>query len=68
MEPALLGVYQDVYSMFVSGKVDANRHRHDLGSHEEQRVGGVENIAQWMWPSDYVDGVRKVSTRGLKML
>ena len=47
----------------MSGKLDASDHRHDLGSHNEQKIKGQENITQIMWPSLYfqkvVYGVRQ---------
>ena len=46
--------YQSLYSAFLSGAIDAGRHRHDLGSHEAQKTA-EENVCQIMWPSEYVD-------------
>ena len=39
----------------MSGKLDASYHRHDLGSHNEPKIKGRENITQIMWPSLYFD-------------
>ena len=39
----------------MSGKLDASDHRHDLGSHNEPKIKGHENITQIMWPSLYFD-------------
>ena len=39
----------------MSGKLDASDHRHDLGSHNEPKIKGRENITQIMWPSLYFD-------------
>ena len=41
----------------MSGKLDASDHRHDLGSHNEQKIKGQENITQIMWPSLYFQKV-----------
>eukprot|EP01065_Artemidia_motanka_P046405 TRINITY_DN7025_c0_g1_i1.p1 TRINITY_DN7025_c0_g1~~TRINITY_DN7025_c0_g1_i1.p1 ORF type:complete len:235 (+),score=70.27 TRINITY_DN7025_c0_g1_i1:228-932(+) len=38
----------------LSGRIDASRHRHDLGSNEAQKEAAVENITQIMWPYDYI--------------
>ena len=54
--------YGMLYEDFISGKLDASNHRHDLGSHATQpslsssssKVGKVENITQIMWPSLYL--------------
>ena len=51
-----------LYEDFISGKLDASNHRHDLGSHATQpslsssssKAGKVENITQIMWPSLYL--------------
>lgn len=54
LEPSVLQRYQQLYSQFLDGKIDARKHRHDLGSHEEQRSKDNENVCQIMWPSEYV--------------
>ena len=41
----------------MSGKLDASDHRHDLGSHNDQKIKGQENITQIMWPSLYFQKV-----------
>ena len=46
-----------VYKDFMSGKLDASDHRHDLGSHNDQKIKGQENITQIMWPSLYFQKV-----------
>lgn len=54
-----------LYEDFISGKLDASNHRHDLGSHATQppalssgsrdsSKSKVENITQIMWPSLYL--------------
>ena len=45
---------------FMSGKLDASDHRHDLGSHNEQKIKGQENITQIMWPSLYFQKVERI--------
>ena len=47
--------YNCLYDDVVSGKIDAERHRHDLGSHVTPVEGRRENICQIMWPSLYLD-------------
>jgi len=49
--------YQTCYGAMHGGEVDASNHRHDLGSHEDAVVKGVENTGQIMWPSLYIDNV-----------
>ena len=46
--------YARLYDDIMSGKVDADNHRHDLGSHLERGEGRRENICQVMWPSLYL--------------
>ena len=46
--------YARLYDDIMSGKVDADNHRHDLGSHVEKGGGRRENICQVMWPSLYL--------------
>ena len=58
-EPALLNIYQDAVTKMHSGEVDVNNWRHDLGSHQDQFIKGVENTGQIMWPSDRIDGLVK---------
>eukprot|EP00730_Choanoeca_flexa_P017096 TRINITY_DN8190_c0_g1_i4.p1 TRINITY_DN8190_c0_g1~~TRINITY_DN8190_c0_g1_i4.p1 ORF type:complete len:306 (+),score=54.75 TRINITY_DN8190_c0_g1_i4:168-1085(+) len=55
LEPALVVDYQKLYDQFVSGVIDASRHRHDLGSHNDPQASETENVLQVMWPSDYVE-------------
>jgi len=50
-----LSLYCGLYEDFMSGKLDASDHRHDLGSHNEPKIKGRENITQIMWPSLYFD-------------
>ena len=52
-----------VYDDFLAGRVDARKHRYDLGSGEEPKVAGVENITQIMWPSDVVPALRDHAVR-----
>ena len=50
--------YNNIYEDFISGKLDATNHRHDLGSHvakDEKKAKNGENITQIMWPSLYLD-------------
>ena len=51
--------YNNIYEDFISGKLDATNHRHDLGSHaavqDVKKAKNVENITQIMWPSLYLD-------------
>ena len=42
-ETTLLRVYQDAVTKMHSGEVDVNNWRHDLGSHQDQFIKGVEN-------------------------
>jgi len=51
-----LAPYAKLYDDIINGKVDANKHRHDLGSHVERKDGKAENICQVMWPSLYLEG------------
>ena len=51
---AELEPYNCLYDDVVSGKIDAERHRHDLGSHVTLSQGRRENICQIMWPSLYL--------------
>ena len=47
--------YAQLYDDIMSGAVDADNHRHDLGSHVEKEEGERrENICQVMWPSLYL--------------
>ena len=48
-----LSLYGSLYEDFMSGKLDASEHRHDLGSHQQAKTKGAENITQIMWPSLY---------------
>jgi hypothetical protein len=61
LEPDLLETYQDFYSRFLDGTIDSSAHRHDLGSHAEQKQKDTENVTQIMWPSDYIEGLQQVS-------
>ena len=50
-----LSQYQSLYEDFISGKLDASNHRHDLGSHvDSKQEAKMENITQIMWPSLYL--------------
>ena len=68
-ETALLRIYQDAVAKMHSGEVDVNNWRHDLGSHQDQFIKGVENTGQIMWPSDRIDGLGKgpLHVRSLKL-
>ena len=68
-ETALLRIYQDAVTKMHSGEVDVNNWRHDLGSHQDQVIKGVENTGQIMWPSDRIDGLGKgpLHVRSLKL-
>ena len=48
-----VSLYSSLYEDFISGKLDASNHRHDLGSHVELKTA-KENITQIMWPSLYL--------------
>ena len=52
-----LSLYSSLYEDFISGKLDASNHRHDLGSHVKilDPTKAKENITQIMWPSLYLD-------------
>eukprot|EP00117_Sycon_ciliatum_P040360 scpid53446/ scgid3887/ Phytanoyl-CoA dioxygenase domain-containing protein 1 len=50
-----LDVYKEIYRQLMEGEIDSSSHRHDLGSHVEQKQKGAENVCQIMWPSVYVD-------------
>jgi len=43
------------------GNINANKHRHDLGSHAKLKEGHKENICQVMWPSEYMEKDREQS-------
>ena len=45
----------------LAGKVNTEKHRHDLGSHAPLVAGKKENICQVMWPSIYLPGGRQES-------
>ena len=63
LDAPLLESYRDLYSRFLSNDIDARGHRHDLGSHVQQRTQ-EENVCQIMWPSEYVEGLLKVFPGG----
>ena len=46
--------YARLYDDIMSGAVDADNHRHDLGSHVAKDGERRENICQVMWPSLYL--------------
>ena len=48
--------YARLYDDILSGRVNAERHRHDLGSHLPLAGGRMENICQVMWPASYLAG------------
>lgn len=52
-----VSLYNGLYKDFISGKLDASNHRHDLGSHVELKTKAKENITQIMWPSLYLEVV-----------
>ena len=52
-----VSLYNGLYEDFISGKLDASNHRHDLGSHVELKTKAKENITQIMWPSLYLEVV-----------
>ena len=54
-----LSVYQNMYNLFLSNKIDASSHRHDLGSNESRKLQSYENITQIMWPSVYISNLEK---------
>jgi phytanoyl-CoA hydroxylase len=59
-----LSLYRGLYQDFMSGKLDASSHRHDLGSHVQRKTKAVENITQIMWPSLYMsDATRPIPSR-----
>ena len=60
-----LSLYCGLYEDFMSGKLDASDHRHDLGSHNEPKIKGRENITQIMWPSLYFDRATRPILGGL---
>ena len=47
--------YSSLYDDIVTGRVNADQHRHDLGSHVRRSDQTKENICQIMWPSLYLD-------------
>ena len=48
--------YSGLYEDIISGRVNTQKHRHDLGSHAPLTDGLKENICQVMWPIKYLDG------------
>ena len=48
--------YSGLYEDIISGRVNTQKHRHDLGSHAPLTAGLKENICQVMWPIKYLDG------------
>lgn len=63
LEEPLVDTYRRFYDKFLTGEIDSSRHRHDLGSHADQKQTSVENITQIMWPSDYIEGLQQVRSR-----
>ena len=53
-----LNKYIEMHDDLQNGVIDAPG-RHDLGSHEEQKREGTENVGQIMWPSDLVENSRE---------
>jgi hypothetical protein len=62
LEPQMVAPYQDLYNRLLTGEIDASRHRHDLGTHEDRKQKSDENVCQIMWPSDYIPGIMQVRT------
>ena len=48
--------YAKLYDDIMEGRVNTERHRHDLGSHAPLGAGQKENICQVMWPVKYLEG------------
>eukprot|EP01062_Namystynia_karyoxenos_P060797 TRINITY_DN52508_c0_g1_i1.p1 TRINITY_DN52508_c0_g1~~TRINITY_DN52508_c0_g1_i1.p1 ORF type:complete len:312 (+),score=76.17 TRINITY_DN52508_c0_g1_i1:77-1012(+) len=53
LSPAETAQYAALYDDLLEGRIDAGRHRHDLGSNVAQKTA-TENITQIMWPFDYM--------------
>jgi len=49
-------VYASLYSKFLSKEINAESHRHDLGSFKESK-DNKENVCQIMWPSLYINSL-----------
>ena len=56
-EKNCLEIYQESVSNMHSGVVETKNWRHDLGSHQEKVIPGIENTGQIMWPSDRIEGL-----------
>lgn len=55
---AELEVYRSIHDSLMSGELKSPG-RHDLGAHVSQKVNGVENVGQIMWPSDLAVNARE---------
>jgi len=70
LSQAELQPYAKLYDDIIEGRVDATKHRHDLGSHTDKKSAGKdkkENICQVMWPSIYLPGGRDESVLHMKI-
>ena len=56
--------YAKLYEDFINGKIEASKHRHDLGSHVDKKTK-MENITQIMWPSLYMETPIGIIKNGL---
>eukprot|EP01083_Nonionella_stella_P077228 210762_1 len=54
IDPDNLPIYQQMYDDFITNKINAKLHRHDLGSTEQRHNEKIENIMQIMWPTRYI--------------
>ena len=68
-EKKIIKIYQDSVNSMHSGEIDVSNWRHDLGSHQDPVINGVENTGQIMWPSDRIKGLDKgpLHYRGLQL-
>ena len=48
IDPNNIPIYQQMYNDFITNKIDAKKHRHDLGNNEKQINDDIENIMQIM--------------------
>ena len=55
--PESLSAYDAFHESIICGEL-LTPGRHDLGSHKTEKISGVENVGQIMWPSDIVEGMR----------
>ncbi|XP_031565926.1 phytanoyl-CoA dioxygenase domain-containing protein 1 homolog [Actinia tenebrosa] len=49
-----VNIYKDLYMKLLSGEINTDPHRQDLGWYNPQKNKNQENICQIMWPSLYI--------------